>query len=314
MSGRVLVVGSLNADLVVGVDRFPEPGETVLGRDFAVFPGGKGANQAYAAARLGGRVEMLGAIGDDAYGSLLVEALRSVGVDVTGIRRHPASTGVALISVAADGQNEIIVASGANGMLASEDVESERGRFHGVDVLLVQLEVPLATVKAAIGLGHEAGARVVLDPAPAAPGVEALLPMADYVTPNESELATLVQADRTARSLDEAAAQARALLGRGARAVVAKLGSRGALLVSSEREVAWPGIPVTAVDTTAAGDVWNGAFAAALAEGRPVDEAGSFANAAAALSVTRRGAQPGMPTREQLDAWDEVREAGGRME
>jgi ribokinase len=311
VNGRILVVGSLNADLVARVDRFPAPGETVLGRDFAVFAGGKGGNQACAAARLGGRVEMIGGVGDDVYGDLLTEGLRAAGVDVTGVRRHAAaSSGVALITVDADGQNEIVVAPGANGLLATQDLEAQRGRFVGANVLLVQLEVPLAAVRVAMELGREAGAQVILDPAPVDRRAEALLPLADYVTPNESELAALTGSERIARSPDEAMSQARDLLVRGASRVVAKLGPRGALLVAKDREMAWPGIPVSTVDTTAAGDVWNGAFAASLAEGRSLDEAGLFANAAAALSVTRRGAQPAMPTRGQLDAWNETRESG----
>ena len=310
MSGRILVVGSLNADLVVRVDRFPEPGQTVLGRDFALFPGGKGANQAYAAARLQGRVEMIGGVGADAYGAMLTENLRSAGVDVTGVARHGASTGVALITVDDAGQNEIVVAAGANGLLTREQLMRERDRFAGASVLLVQLEVPLSAVRAAMEMARDAGACVILDPAPAVRGAEGLLELADYVTPNESELAALADAGGAAGSLDEAASQARSLLSRGARSVVAKLGSRGALLVSSSGEAFWPVVPVASVDTTAAGDVWNGAFATALAEGRAVGDAGVFASAAAAFSVTRRGAQPGMPTRQELAAWQAEREQG----
>lgn len=310
MSGRIVVVGSLNADLVVGVDRFPRPGETLTGRDFAFFPGGKGGNQACAAARLGGRVEMIGGVGEDGYGVLLTEALRSSGVDVTRIRRHPRSTGVALITVDGQGQNEIVVVPGANGLLTPEDVVLQRESFVGAAVLLVQLEVPLVAVKAAMELARGAGAVVILDPAPVVGEAESLLALADYVTPNESELAALARAEEIASTDDVIRAQARVLLARGARHVVAKLGSRGARLFSAEGSVAWPAIPVVPVDTTAAGDVWNGAFATALAAGRLVDEAGAFANAAAALSVTRRGAQPGMPTRDQLAIWLKTRESG----
>lgn len=307
MRGRIVVVGSLNADLVVGVDRFPGPGETLPGRDFAFFPGGKGANQACAAARLGGRVAMLGGVGSDAYGPLLVEALVASGVDVAPVRRRSTSTGVALITVDAAGQNEIVVVPGANGSLTAEEVSAERELFAGAAILLVQLEVPLPAVRRAVEVAREAGVVVILDPAPVVDGAEALLPLADYVTPNESELAALARADGPTHS-DDTAAQARALLARGARHVVAKLGPRGARLFSGERDVTWPGIAVAPVDTTAAGDVWNGAFATALAEGRSVDEAGVFANAAAALSVTRRGAQPSMPARDELDAWLKARE------
>jgi ribokinase len=310
VSGRIVVAGSLNADLVVTADRFPEPGETVIGRDFAFFPGGKGGNQACAAARLGGRVEMIGGVGNDAYGALLTESLRSSGVDVARIRRHSVSTGVALITVDGDGQNEIVVVPGANGLLSPEALLREGDCFAGAAVLLVQLEVPLPAVKTAMELAREAGAVVILDPAPVVDGAESLLALADYVTPNESELAALAHADGLARSDGATAAQARTLLARGARHVVAKLGSRGARLFSSEEDVAWPAIPVAPVDSTAAGDVWNGAFATALAEGRSAVEAGPLANAAAAFSVTRRGAQPGMPTRDQLDLWLKTRGSG----
>jgi ribokinase len=253
---------------------------------------------------------MIGGVGGDPYGGLLTESLRSSGVDVTRIRRHPVSTGVALITVDADGQNAIVVVPGANGLLTPEDLERQRECFAGAAVLLVQLEVPLPAVEAAMGLARDAGACVILDPAPVVRGAESLLALADYVTPNESELAALAHAEGIARSDDATGAQAHVLLARGARHVVAKLGSRGARLFSSEGNVAWPAIPVVPVDSTAAGDVWNGAFATALAEGRPAGEAGTFANAAAAFSVTRRGAQPGMPTRDQLDAWQKAREAG----
>lgn len=308
MSGRVVVVGSLNADLVVSVERFPAAGETVPGRDFAVFPGGKGANQACAAARLGAQAAMIGAVGDDAYGTLLATSLSRAGVHIGGVRRRTASpTGVAIITIDAVGQNQIVLAPGANGRLTPEELIERRELFADAAAVLVQLEVPLEAVLAAMTLGRGAGARVILDPAPAIAGAARLLPLADYVTPNESELAILVGAEGPAPSLEEAALQARRLLSLGARRVVAKMGERGALLVGAERQVAWPGVRVTAVDTTAAGDVWNGAFATALAEGRSEDEAGAFANAAAALSVTRRGAQPSMPTRDEVDGFRQAR-------
>jgi ribokinase len=299
-----VVVGSLNADHVVNVDRFPAAGETVAGRAFAVFPGGKGANQACAAARLGARVAMIGAVGEDAYGELLAASLSAAGVDIGGVRRRTtAPTGVAIITIDAAGQNQIVLAGGANATVTREELTERRALFAHAAVVLVQQEIPLSAVEAAMTLGREAGARVILDPAPAVSDAARLLPLADYVTPNESELAILVGASRPAPSLDEAALQARRLLSLGARRVVAKLGERGALRVGAEGQAAWPGVPVSAVDTTAAGDVWNGAFATALAEGRSEDDAGGFANAAAALSVTRRGAQPSMPTRDQVETF-----------
>jgi ribokinase len=298
----VVVVGSLNADLVARVVRFPGPGETTVGQEFAVHPGGKGANQAYAAARLGARVHMVGRVGNDDRGRLLYASLDGAGVDTAPVQSDPAApTGVALITIDASGQNQIVIVPGANGLLSPDDVERERELIGSAGLLLLQLEVPLATVEAAARVGRAGGAIVVLDPAPARVECLKLLPLVDYVTPNETELASLVGEPGRRLESGEARGLARALLGWGPRRVVAKLGADGAFRVSAEGERAWPGLTVTAVDTTAAGDVWNGAFATALAEGATEDEAGDFANAAAAISVTRAGAQPSMPARAEVD-------------
>jgi ribokinase len=298
----VVVVGSLNADLVVRLTRFPSPGETVTGRDFAVHPGGKGANQAVAAGRLGARVHMAGRVGDDDQGRLLRASLDGAGVDTKAVDVDgEATTGLALITIDAEGQNEIVIVPGANGRLSAADVERNRDLIASAGLLLLQLEVPLPTVEAAARLGRAAGATVILDPAPAQPECLRLLPFVDYVTPNERELAALAGAPG-ARGPGEARALARALLAWGPRRVVAKLGAEGAVLIAPDGERVFPGRRVAAVDTTAAGDVWNGAFAAALAEGAEEAEAGEFANAAAAISVTRAGAQPSMPTRDEVQA------------
>ncbi len=299
----VVVVGSLNADLVARVVRFPGPGETAVGQEFAVHPGGKGANQAYAAGRLGARVHMVGRVGDDDRGRLLLSSLERAGVDTRAAQKDGgAPTGVALITIDASGQNQIVIVPGANGLLSPEDVRRERDLIASAGLLLLQLEVPLPTVEAAARIGREGGAIVVLDPAPARVECLKLLPLVDYVTPNETELASLVGEPGRRLGSDEARGLARALLGWGPRSVVAKLGAEGAFRVSAEGECLWPGLAVSAVDTTAAGDVWNGAFATALAEGATEDEAGGFANAAAAISVTRAGAQPSMPARAEVDA------------
>jgi len=302
---RIVVVGSLNADLVVGVDRFPAAGETLTGRDFAVFGGGKGANQAVAAARLGATVAMVGCVGADAYGGWLRAGLRADGVDVTHVETNTSvSSGVAVITIDAAGQNEIVVVPGANGKLSEAVLDRHRAAFASAAYVLLQLEVPLETVAAAARLGRAAGAVVVLDPAPARADALPLLPLADYVTPNETELAALAGVRAEALSDQAAVADAaRALLSRGARHVAAKLGPRGALLVGPGLERHWPAPRVDAVDTTAAGDVWNGAFAAALGHGSSVDDAGALATAAAALSVTRKGAQPGMPRADEVAGW-----------
>ena len=308
----VVVLGSLNADLVVRLPRFPAPGETVAGTDLAVFPGGKGANQACAAGRLGARVHMVGRVGNDEHGRLLTASLGAAGVDTGPVAvDERAPTGTALIAVDPSGQNQIVVVAGANGLVSIADVERSRPLIEGSALLLLQLEVPLEAVEAAARAARAAGARVVLDPAPAREEARSLLGLADYVTPNESELLALCGEPSRAIGPGEAGALARRLVEGGARGVVAKLGRQGAVLVTAAGETRWPGLPVEAVDATAAGDVWNGAFATALAEGASEDRAGAFANAAAGLSVTRAGAQPGMPTRAEVDAFERGGTTGG---
>lgn len=302
MSGRIVVVGSLNADLVVNVDRLPGPGETVAGRNFAVIPGGKGANQACAAGRLGGDVAMVGRVGADAYGEILKTSLAAAGVDVSHVQLDAGThTGLALIAVDASGQNEIVIVPGANGAFTPAELEKSRDVVAGAAVLLLQLEVPLDTVEAAARLARRARARVILDPAPAAPLSSGLLREVDYLTPNETELAALVT-ERPSEGESEAARQARELIGRGARNVVVKRGEHGALMLGAAGEASWSAFPVRAVDTTAAGDAWNGAFAFALARGSAPVDAGRLATAAAGVSVTRRGAQPSMPVLDEVEA------------
>jgi ribokinase len=304
----LVVFGSLNLDLVTNVTRAPGPGETVTGTSFATHPGGKGANQAYAASRLGADVRLVGRVGADAAGEQLVAHLRAGGVRVDGVEALPGSTsGVALIVVEASGENRIVVVPGANGTWTADAVAAAAPHFAGAQVLLVQLETPLDAVAAAVALGQRIGAQVIVDPAPAPPGLEALpagvLEGLAYLTPNEAELLALTgEAPRPHVSVDEARALARRLVTRGVRRVVAKLGAAGAILVGDEGEHWWPAPPVAAVDSTAAGDVFNGALAVALAEGAGIAAAGRFASAAAGLSVTRPGAQPGMPVRADVEA------------
>ena len=301
MSATIVVVGSLNADLVVRTPRFPAPGETTTGSGFAIYPGGKGANQAVAAARLGGRVAMIGRVGRDDHGVLLRRSLHDAGVDTGPVRDDDtAATGVAVITIDASGQNHIVLAPGANACVRPDDVERRRSLIEGAAVVLLQLEVPLDTVEAAAQIARQAGVTVVLDPAPARREALVLLPLADFVTPNESELRVLGGAPPGPTTADEATTMARVLLAQGPRGVIAKLGPAGAIAVFAAGELRWPGHEVAAVDTTAAGDAWNGAFAVALAEGRALPEAGAFANAAAAISVTRPGAQPSMATRDEV--------------
>jgi ribokinase len=299
MRTDVVVVGSLNADLVTRVARFPAPGETVGGHDFKVHPGGKGANQAYAAARLGGRVFMIGRVGTDAHGDLLTTSLQQAGVDVANVGRDPeAPTGLALITLDNAGENQIVLVSGANGRLQPEHVLACEGRIASAAVVLLQLEVPMATVEAAARVARAGGATVILDPAPAQALSPALLDCVDYLTPNQSELAVLT-GEGPGR---EERIGARRLLAGGRRRVVVKKGEEGARLFDGDREYFWPALRVPVVDSTGAGDAFNAALAVALAEGRTIEEAGRFAVVTGALCVTRHGAQPSMPTRAEVEA------------
>jgi ribokinase len=301
MSASIVVVGSLNADLVVRVPRFPRPGETLAGRDFARFPGGKGANQAYAAARLGGTSAMVGQVGGDDHGAWLTAHLAAGGVDTTYVLRDgEAPTGVAIITLDAAGQNQIVLVPGANGTFTPDRLSTVESVLAGARVLLLQLEIPLDTVAAAARTARAAGALVILDPAPARDLPDGLLALADYVTPNETELSVLTGGGDV-RDAGDVRRRASQLRTRGCARVLVKLGARGAALIESQREEWWPAREVPVVDTTAAGDAFNGAFAVALATGAPSDEAGRFATAAAALAVTRAGAQPAMPSRSEVE-------------
>jgi ribokinase len=305
MSGpSIVVVGSLNADFIVHVSRFPVPGETLRGDRFAVMPGGKGGNQACAAARLGGSVALAGQVGKDSHGEWLRRSLEETGVDAHLVSTDEGTgTGVALITIAADGENHIVLAPGANGTFGPERLAPALPFLRSASVVLLQLEVPMDTVIRAAVEAHAAGATVILDPAPAATVPDQLLGLCSFLTPNESELAILSgdRPDDGETPLDVIDARARRLLARGGRSVLVKLGARGVRLVEPEEAWHWSAFNVKAVDTTAAGDAFNGALAVALAEKQTVESALTFASAAAAISVTRAGAQPAMPTREEVD-------------
>ncbi len=300
MPGRIVVVGSSNTDMIIRVDRIPRPGETILGGEFVRAPGGKGANQAVAAARAGGLVSFVARVGADALGDEAIVGFLAEGIDVSTVFRDvEAPSGVALIFVAQDGENAIAVASGANGWLSATDIERARSAFAGAGTLLMQLETPLESVVAAARLGRELGHRILLNPAPAQPLPDELLRMVSILTPNEAEAELLTGIAVT--GVSEARRAARALRERGASVVIITLGSRGAFLCADEGEALVPSFRVEAVDSTAAGDVFNGALAVALTEQRTLIEAVRFANAAAALSVTKLGAQPSVPTRLEIE-------------
>jgi ribokinase len=295
VSGHIVVVGSLNMDLVVRAPHHPKPGETIIGSDFRTFPGGKGANQAVAAARLGATVKMIGRVGTDAFGESLLQTLAKDNVDTSHILRDSeAPTGIALITVDTAGQNTIVVASGANAQVTPEDVSWAEQIFAGASVLILQLECPLKAVTRAVELAREHGVRVVLNPAPAQPLDPKLLARVDYLVPNQTELALLT-------GLDSMRDAARRLQDWGVRGIVLTLGEEGALVVEGNRETRIPPYPVTVVDTTAAGDAFVGAFAVALIHGRSTLDAGRWGNAAGALAVTRAGAQPSLPARAELE-------------
>lgn len=306
MSGGILVVGSLNCDYVARVARMPAPGETITGSDLQIHPGGKGANQAVAAGRMADaslEVRMLGCVGEDAAGAMLLGSLRGAGVEDAAMRRvSDTPTGSALIWVADSGENSIIVIPGANALLSPEDIRAQEPLFWKTRVALHQLETPLETVQASLELGQMRRVITILDPAPAQALSTEMLRSVDLLTPNETEAAMLLEEKPGPLSVENAYAIAGRLLERGPRAVIVKLGANGAVFVNRLQQFHVPGLPVKAVDTTAAGDTFNGALGAAIAEGMEMREAVEFANAAAALSVTRPGAQPSVPSREEVEA------------
>lgn len=295
MTQTMVVVGSLNMDLVVRAPRHPSPGETLIGSQFQTFPGGKGANQAVAAARLGATVRLIGRVGKDAFGDALLQTVRQDGVDTSFIYRDPeAASGVALITLDEAGQNTIVVASGANMRVSPEDIAQAEAAFEGANLLLMQLECPLEAVEAAADLAQRHGIAVALNPAPARPLPASLLAKVDYLLPNQTELQLLAEGE-----VDTSAAAAR-LMKNGVRNLVVTLGEEGALLVTAEMQQKFEAYRVAVVDTVAAGDAFTAAFCVALMEGKSLPEAVQWGNAAGAIAVTRPGAQPSMPKREEL--------------
>ncbi len=293
----ILVVGSLNADLVVRAPRFPQPGETISGDDLNIFPGGKGANQAVAAARLGANVSMLGRVGKDNFGDFLLENLKQNKVDSTLIQRDDSSTGTAIIIVDSSGQNSIVLSSGANGNVSIADVDNIP--FANYQLLLLQLEIPLPTVLRAAQRAKESNTRVVLNPAPAKELPDELIALADFIIPNETELSLLTK--QKVSDIASAESAARNLLGRGAKHVIVTLGGKGALIVNTETCKQVDTYLVNVVDTTAAGDAFIGGFATSLLENKSLEEAVRFGCACGALAVTKFGAQPSLPTKEEVE-------------
>lgn len=299
---HIVVVGSLNMDLVVQAPVIPAPGETVLGNNFATIPGGKGANQAVAAARLGAKVSLIGRVGADAFGEQLLANARAEGIDVTHVGvDETAASGIAMITVDATGQNSIAVASGANFCLTAVHVRRAWEQLEPVDLLVMPLETPLETIETAVSLAHQSGTKVILNPAPAQQLPPHILAGVDVLVPNEAETAQLT--GLPIESPEETQQAARRLRELGVGHVVLTLGSRGALVLDGATGdfTAVPAYPVTVVDTTAAGDAFVAGLAVGLGEGRPLVQAAQFANAVGALAVTKQGAQPGMPRRAEVE-------------
>ncbi|MEX2169991.1 MAG: ribokinase [Pirellulales bacterium] len=299
MGQRIVVVGSSNTDMIIKLDRIPKPGETRLGGEFVMAAGGKGANQAVAAARAGGAVTFIARVGQDMFGERAVAGLIQYGVNVDHVQYDKCPSGVALIFVGDDGENSIAVGSGANAKLSPLDVRQAKSAFATADVVIMQLETPLDTVQAAAELANANGALVILNPAPAQPLPDKLLEKVSILTPNETEVELL-----TGVAVNDEASCYRAadiLLAKGIKTVIFTLGARGAFVASSTSKQFVPGFKVEQVDSTAAGDAFNGALAVALAEGQPMLDAARFANAAGAVSVTRLGAQPSAPSRKEIE-------------
>lgn len=298
----LIVLGSVNADHILQVETFPRPGETITGHGYRVVPGGKGANQAVAAVRLGAETAFIACVGDDDFGRRMVGSFRAEGMDTQGVMVvEGVPTGIAIIYVAAGGENSIGISPEANDCLTPERIEPHLTLIRGGSALLMQLETPIETVMLAAKEAKKAGVSVVLNPAPARPLPESLLADLAMITPNETEAEVL-----TGVKITDGASAIKAttrLHAQGVETVIITLGDKGAFVSCKGEGILVPGYTVTAVDTTAAGDTFNGALMAALQEGKEMPDAIAFAHAAAALSVMRLGAQTSIPTRSETDAF-----------
>ena len=296
----IVVVGSLNADLVMRAERFPQPGETLHGESFAVVTGGKGANQAAAAARLGWPTEMVGRVGRDAFAAQVMRDLRATGAGCGAVTEVEGSTGVAVITTATGGENTIVLAAGANAAMTREAIEAAWPVIAGAGMVLLQLEIPMDAVAEVVRRCAEARVPVMLDPAPAGELPEDVLRGVTWLTPNETEARALCGEELAGADMVAMERVAAKLTGRGTRNVAIKLGGRGVYVMTPGGQGLVPAFAVDVQDTTAAGDCFNGAFAVALLSGSEVMEAARFAGAAASLSTTRAGALPSMPSMAEV--------------
>jgi len=302
---KIVVVGSSNTDMIIKTPRIPKPGETILGGEFTIAAGGKGANQAVAAARAGGKVTFIACTGNDMFGKQAVEGFQKEQINVEHIKiDNEAASGVALIFVDDQGENSIAVASGANAKLLPGDVQNSASAFDGASAMVVQLETPLDTVQEAIMLAHAKKIPTILNPAPAQPLSDEILKHVSIITPNETETELLTGIEVV--SEESARQAANVLLAKGIQTVLITIGAEGSYIITADSLKKVPGFKVNAVDTTAAGDVYNGTLAVALSKGKELEDAVRFASAAAALSVTKLGAQPSAPPeKEIIDFLDE---------
>ena len=299
MKNKILIIGSSNTDMVVKTKRFPQPGETIIGGEFFMFPGGKGANQAVAAARLGGNVIFLSKLGDDIFGHQALKGLREEGINVDLIHLDSAyPSGVALITVNAKGENEIVVAPGANHQLKTNDIDRAYLKGFSSDIILLQLEIPIDTVEYAVEKAFAKRKKVVLNPAPAQPISDTIYPQLYLITPNETEAGILTGIQVT--NNDKVQNAAEILFSRGVKNVIITLGAKGAYFKNADQNFFIDAPKVEAVDTTAAGDVFNGALCVALAQQKPWKTAIEFAIQTASVSVTRLGAQASIPYLREL--------------
>ncbi|HBI93299.1 MAG TPA: ribokinase [Terrisporobacter glycolicus] len=296
---NICVIGSLNMDLVVNVDTMPKPGQTLLGGNFKEVPGGKGANQAVAMARLEGNISMIGKVGNDSFGKTLIEALNDDSVNTNHVHTANCSTGVAFITVDKNAQNAIVVAPGANFQLNKDDIDKNIDCIKNSDIVVIQLETPLETVKYALQVAKDLNKYTILNPAPAVKLDDEIIKNVDLLTPNETELEII--SEIKIENEDDIIKAASKVIEKGVKELIVTLGSKGSLYINEERSFFKSAYKVEAVDTTAAGDSFTGALAVALSNNKTMEEAMDFASKVGALSVMKEGAQSSLPTLKDVD-------------
>ncbi|MDU3802925.1 ribokinase [Paraclostridium bifermentans] len=296
---KICVIGSLNMDLVVNVDNMPKKGQTLIGSDFKEVPGGKGANQAVAMARLGGDVTMIGKVGTDSFGQTLIDALKNDNVNTTYVHKEDGPTGVAMITVDKNAENSIVVAPGANFKVKENDIDKNIDAIKNSDIVVVQLETPLETIKYALKSAKELGKYTILNPAPAVKLEDSIIANVDLLTPNETELEILSGVSINCE--DDILKAAQTMIEKGVKELIVTLGSKGSLYINKEISMFKKSYKVDAVDTTAAGDSYTGALSVAFSKGENIEVAMDFASRVGALCVTKEGAQSSLPTLEEVE-------------